>query len=152
MSVLFIFFLYFFLQDFRKEKQLFYNVAEVYPDLAFLPLFRNVDDHKCAEFLSMTPHIDFLKTHLSDEYIRHRNFVFSLFTNPAFRDQQVALKNPSNLDTLCVEIKPKQGWTAEADRLSGICPFCLNQYKKVSMKSVCIRDFRRTCNILSCSS
>ncbi|KAK7590232.1 hypothetical protein V9T40_001845 [Parthenolecanium corni] len=122
--------------DFRKEKQLFYNVAEVYPDLAFLPLFRNVDDHKCAEFLSMTPHIDFLKTHLSDEYIRHRNFVFSLFTNPAFRDQQVALKNPSNLDTLCVEIKPKQGWTAEADRLSGICPFCLNQYKKLSSQTV----------------
>lgn len=89
----------------------------------------------------MAPQVDVLKTQLADDYLRHRNFVFSLLKNPAFRDQQVSLKNPSNLDTLCVEIKPKQGWTAEADRLFGICPFCLNQYKKVSIKSVGARDF-----------
>ncbi|XP_034936187.1 inositol-pentakisphosphate 2-kinase isoform X3 [Chelonus insularis] len=51
--------------------------------------------------------------------------------------------------TFCIEIKPKQGFVPEANRLFQRCPYCINQFYKVSTGIISKRSNYCPCDLFS---
>ncbi|KAK0087792.1 hypothetical protein PV325_014131 [Microctonus aethiopoides] len=51
--------------------------------------------------------------------------------------------------TYCIEIKPKQGFVPQADRYLQKCPYCINQFYKITKKKISQRSRYCPCDLFS---
>lgn len=117
----------------------------LYYDKIILPLFTNAYFKVPKLGIINDKHVNILKEKLeglrpasrkhktiSPGYVTIFQDLTLLLKHKSLVREDVISQNP----VFCIEIKPKQGWYTSSDKKFTKCLFCLNQYLKLSEKSI----------------
>lgn len=118
----------------RKKKRIFYNGVQIHPDFTFIPTYSKYENISGDIKLYEAPNCDNLQLVLSIDYVKYRNFVYTVISE-ALSVDKFTTPLDSETDTICIEIKPKQAWVATPDCYP-VCAYCMNQYLKLKMHKI----------------
>lgn len=119
----------YFFSEHRKRKRIFYNGVEIHPDFTFIPSYSQYENISGDVQLHEAPNCNYLQLVLSIDYVKYRNFVYTVILETLSVDKFTTTLG-SETNTICIEIKPKQAWVATPD-CHPVCAYCMNQYLKV---------------------